>query len=489
MAKVWRITWGVIWPIRALADASRLDWSEIEPSIFGTLFEKGLDPDKRTQMASLFDSAAEIEEEPAAHIPGLLDSPIADRGVGIHYTDPDTIMKLIEPVVLRPLRAEWEGVKKKIAGKRAAKSRAKSDSVRTRAENEARDLYLGFRVRLGQFRVLDPACGSGNFLYFALSHLKDFDLTVLDEARSLDLPADEQRVGPDAVLGIEINPYAAELARVTIWIGELQWQLKKAFSITRKPILGQLDAIECRDALLDPDGSEAGWPNANTIVGNPPFLGVRRLRNVLGEDYVDRLFAAYRGRVPAEADLVCYWFSKANEIASNAGRSTIGLVATNSIRGGANRRVLDAIRQNLTIFEAWDDEEWVIDGAAVRVSLIAFGQPDKVRSHSEAPRLDGETVVEIHADLSAARSDSGVDLTRAVQLRENANVSFMGDTKGGAFDIPGDIAREWLQAPLNPNGRPNASNRLFGGFCGDSSIRNGSIGALPPTRGMFDPAI
>jgi type II restriction/modification system DNA methylase subunit YeeA len=105
--------------------------------------------------------------------------------------------------------------------------------------------------------VLDPACGSGNFLYLALWHLKDFDKQVMDEAKRLNMPPDDQRITPQTVLGIEINEYAAELARVTIWIGELQWQLRNGFGVHRSPILGSLNGIECRDALLNTDGLEA----------------------------------------------------------------------------------------------------------------------------------------------------------------------------------------------------------------------------------------
>ena len=139
----------------------------------------------------------------------------------------------------------------------------------------------------------------------------------------------------------------------------------------------KLDAIECRDALIAPDGQggfvEAEWPEADFIVGNPPFLGGKLMRRGLGDATVETLFKLYDGRVPAEADLVCYWFAKAWQ-AVQAGRAKrVGLVATNSIRGGANRKVLEPIAEAGAIFEAWSDEPWTIDGAAVRVSLVCFG--------------------------------------------------------------------------------------------------------------------
>jgi hypothetical protein len=233
--------------IRDLIAAARLDWSEIDPTIFGTLFESGLDEKKRREMASLFDASL-----PPVAQQHLFDVAAPDRGVGIHYTDPATIRKIIDPVVIQPLRAEWEEVKVRIVALREKRAAAKSASVRTRLGNEVRDAWFGFRVRLGAYRVLDAACGSGNFLALALSALKTFDHEVVREAAALDLPPDDQRVGPDAVLGIEVNPYAAELARVTVWITELQWQLRNGYGIKRAPILGNLDGVVRRDALIAP---------------------------------------------------------------------------------------------------------------------------------------------------------------------------------------------------------------------------------------------
>ena len=178
------------------------------------------------------------------------------------------------------------------------------------------------------------------------------------------------------------------------------------------------------------------------------------MRTGLDDAYVDRLFTAYTGLVPREADLVCYWFAKAHDQLHTRKGKRGGLVATNSIRGGANRRVLDEIRRDGAIFEAWDDEPWVVEGAAVRVSLICFAPGgDPVTS---VIRLDGHPVAEIFSDLTARHDDGGVDLTTAARLPGNTGIAFMGDTKGGAFDIPGDLARGWLRAPTNPNSRLNS---------------------------------
>ncbi len=409
--------------IETVLAASDLDWSEIDPSILGTLFERGLDPGKRAQL-------------------------------GAHYTDRDKIMLLVEPVVIRPWLAEWDAAKADLAAALDRVEAAKSPADRTKRLNAAERRYRAFLNRLRAFTVLDPACGSGNFLYLALQALKDLEHRVQLEAEALGFQRAFPDIGPANVKGLEINPYAAELARVSVWIGEIQWMRRNGFYESRDPILKPLDTIECRDAILTPDSTEPDWPEADVVIGNPPFLGGKRLITNLGEDYVSRIFATYSGRVPAEADLVCYWFEKAGQQIASGKARRAGLVATNSIRGGANRRALQAATDTRRIFEAWSDEAWVIDGAAVRVSLICFTRGDD--PCLSGAQLDGEPVDEIYADLTAHRDGAGFDLTRARRLPENAVVSFMGDTKSGPFDIMGDQARGWLRLPANPNGRTNA---------------------------------
>ena len=454
--------------IETVRNAGALDWSEIDPSILGTLFERGLDPGKRAQL-------------------------------GAHYTDRDKIMRIVEPVITRPWLAQWETTRNLIAAEldyaEAARQRrllqdgqsrsdlplpqgegrgegslrhsgdgknpvptqretARAAAEENRRRDRAERLLRDFLERLRAFTVLDPACGSGNFLYLALQELKDLEHRVQLESAALGLDRQFPTIGPANVKGIELNPYAAELARVSVWIGEIQWMLRNGFAESRDPILQPLDTIECRDAVLTEDGQEPDWPDADVVIGNPPFLGGKLLITHLGEDYVSRMFATYAGRVPAEADLVCYWFEKAGRQIASGKAARAGLVATNSIRGGANRRALQAATDARPIFEAWSDEPWVIDGAAVRVSLVCFARADD-QPASDA-RLDGQPVDEIYADLTARRSGAGVDLTEARRLSANAGVAFMGDTKGGPFDVAGDQAREWLHLPANPNGRPNA---------------------------------
>ncbi|MDE2809842.1 MAG: class I SAM-dependent DNA methyltransferase, partial [Gemmatimonadota bacterium] len=296
--------------------------------------------------------------------------------------------------------------------------------------------------------VLDPACGSGNFLYLALHALKDIEHRVQLEAEALGLQRGFPEIGPASVKGIEVNAYAAELARVSVWIGEIQWMRRNGFTVSLDPVLKPLETVECRDAILAPDGSEPDWPEADVVIGNPPFLGDKLMRDGLGHEYTERLRRAYEGLVPASADLVCYWFAKAGALVTQGMTARAGLVATNSIRGGNNRPVLDRIVSGCAIFDAWSDEPWVVDGAAVRVSLVCFGASDASLPIS----LNGKATAHIHADLT----EHGINLTQAIRLSRNRAVAFLGVYKNGPFDIPGDLARRWLQLPANPNGRPNA---------------------------------
>ena len=404
--------------IAAALAAAALDWAEIDPSILGTLFERGLDPAKRAQL-------------------------------GAHYTDRDKIMLLVEPVVIRPWLAEWAEVKDELAAMVERAKAARTPAVRTRRLAEAERRLRAFLQRLCGFTVLDPACGSGNFLYIALQSLKDLEQRVQLEAEVLGFQRQFPGIGPANVKGIEINPYAAELARVSVWIGEIQWMRRNGHGEARDPILKPLDTIECRDAIVGEDGGEPEWPEADVVIGNPPFLGGKLLNANLGEDYVSSIFTVYEGRVPAESDLVCYWFVKAGEHIGSGKAKRAGLVSTNSIRGGANRRALQTATEDRPIFEAWSDEPWMIDGAAVRVSLVCFSRPDDGVELER--RLNGQFVDAVHSDLTG-----NVDSTKAQRLCRNIGVAFMGDTKGGPFNVPGEQAREWLRKPANPNGRPNS---------------------------------
>ena len=457
--------------ITELRNAAALNWSAIDVSIFGTLFERGLDPAKRSQL-------------------------------GAHYTDPATIARITGPVISRPLLQKWELVALDLQAL-AAKIKKNGDA----AYKKAHARFVQWLEVLRAFRILDPACGSGNFLFLGLKALKDVELLSITQAAALGLDREQDLVtGPHNLLGIELNEYAAELARVSVWIGEIQWRMAHGYPPKTNPVLEPLEQIECRDALLtflppplgegrggghgasssavllpplgegrdggrgasapaaidstaasphpnpSPKGEgvkEAPWPRADVVVGNPPFLGDKKMRRELGDAYVDALRATYDGRVPGGADLVCYWFEKSRAALASQALTAAGLVATNSIRGGANRKVLDAIVKDSRIYEAWSDEPWVNDGAAVRVSLVAFGDVD------ERTQRDGVEVGVIHADLSAGSEvGSAIDVTTAKPLVENKNACFVGTSKKATFDISGQLARSWLLHP-NPNGKSN----------------------------------
>jgi type II restriction/modification system DNA methylase subunit YeeA len=319
-----------------------LDWSEIDTSIFGTLFERGLDPDKRSQL-------------------------------GAHYTDRDKVILIVEPVIIQPWLAEWARIKEEIEATLERARELRVPAARTRARNAAEALYRAFLDRLRGFRVLDPACGSGNFLYLALLALKDLEHRVGIEAEAMGLQREFPSIGPDAVKGIEINRYAAELARVTVWIGEIQWMRRNGFDVGRNPILKPLDTIECRDAILNPDGTETEWPAASVVIGNPPFLGAKLMKSQLGLNETMRLRSAFRGRLPGFTDLVCYWFEKTRAMIEQGVTRRAGLVATNSIRKNTNLPVMRRIAASTRIFAAWPEQQWTVDGAAVDVSLVCFG--------------------------------------------------------------------------------------------------------------------
>lgn len=395
--------------------AAKLDWSTIDPSIMGTLFERGLDPGKRSQL-------------------------------GAHYTDREKIMMIVDPVIVDPLTREWAGVREKIAAELAVTGTAQK---RENARKRAITAHRGFIDRLRGFRVLDPACGSGNFLYLALQALKDIEHRVNIDVFDMGLPLETPTVGPECVEGIELNPYAAELARVSVWIGEIQWMLRHGFAVTKDPILRTLGTIECRDALLNEDGSRAAWPAADVVVGNPPFIGNKKMIAELGEENAVAVRNAYP-EVPGGADFVTYWFAKSWEMIQAGKLKRAGLVSTNSIRGGASRDVLKPIVAIGRIFDAWADEAWTVDGAAVRVSMVCFDG-----EHGGEAVLDGGSAEEVFSDLTA--SSGGVDLTAAIRLGENSGKSFQGVSKVGPFEIDGDRARDWLRRPRNVNGEPNSS--------------------------------
>ncbi|MFA6134444.1 MAG: DNA methyltransferase [Phycisphaerae bacterium] len=401
-----------------LAGVSELDWSSIEPSVFGTLFERSLDPAKRAQL-------------------------------GAHYTSKDDILLIVEPVLMAPLRRRWAEVKQQALELAARRDEVKG-AQRTKLQGQIQALLIGFAGEIAGIRVLDAAGGSGNFLYVALKLLLDLEKEVGTFAVGLGLTRLIPTVSPEQLYGIEVNEYAYELAQATIWIGYLQWFSENGYGIRPGPILKPLNNIRRMDAILAYDDQgrpvEPEWPETDVIIGNPPFLGGNKIRQEMGDKYVEDLFALYKDRVPAFADLVCYWFEKARAQIEQGKASRAGLLATNSIRGGVNRKVLERIKETGDIFWAQSDRDWVLEGAAVNVSMVGFDAGlEKTRT------LDGRTVIQINADLTA-----GMDLTQAQPLPENLLICFIGAKKAGAFDIDAAFAQSLLLASLNPNGRPNS---------------------------------
>jgi type II restriction/modification system DNA methylase subunit YeeA len=361
--------------IQHIHDAAIPDWAEVEPSIFGTLFERFLDPTKRSQ-------------------------------IGAHYTSREDIETIIKPVVMAPLRREWDEVRAKcetlwpqiqVVSRKSAMAGKKVVIGKVRKASKPRaafdKLLTDFVHRLAQVRVLDPACGSGNFLYVAINlllYLEKEVTTYLAMHGVTQLP----QVRPTQLLGIEINRFAQELAQVVIWIGYLQWMHVNGFNPPHDPVLDPIDSVRCMDAILDTTDpahpAEPEWPEADFIVGNPPFLGGKLLRTNLGDEYVDGMFKVWGARVPPPADLCCYWFEKGRQMIERRKAIRVGLLATQGIRGGANREVLKRIKDSGDIFFAESDRDWILDGANVHVSMVGFDD-GKEATHI----LDGASVATI----------------------------------------------------------------------------------------------
>jgi len=415
--------------LKILVEAAEADWQFIQPSIMGTLFERALDENQRAQL-------------------------------GAHYTSETDIRTLVEPVLMTPLRREWAALKGEVA---AALKKGKSGK-------EPRDKLAAFLKKLTSTTVLDPACGSGNFLYVALQLLLGLEKEIITFATFVGFDFKPQ-VGGQQLKAIEINPYAYELAQVSVQIGYLQWRRDNGFDNDRTPVLRVLDGFENKDALMhetfrkkaknlkaardeEHQGQEnlfkvyveRAWPDCDVIVGNPPFLGDKLMRGELGDGYVEELRKMYGDRIPGQSDLCCYWFEKARDLIEHGKCKRAGLLATQGIRGGANRVVLKRIKETGDIFFAESDREWILAGATVHVSMIGFD------NGAETMRaLDSIPVETINANLTSA-----ADTVRAGVLKANGSLSFLGSCKGGPFDINEKEALVLLAQTGNPNGLPNS---------------------------------
>jgi hypothetical protein len=361
-----------------LITAASADWTLVEPAIFGTLLERALDRKEREKL-------------------------------GAHYTPRAYVERLVLPTIVEPLRADWLGV-------RAAAVKL----LEAGDQNGARREVETFHTKLAQTRVLDPACGTGNFLYVAMARMKELESEILDLLVGL---GDRQYVAeitghtitPENFLGIEVNPRAAAIAQLVLWIGYLQWHFRLAgkSQMPPEPILRDIRTIEIRDALivwdkrtlerdargkpvsiwdgttmkvhpvsgkLVPDESArievyrysnprmTKWPNAEFIVGNPPFIGNKRMRDRLGDGYTEAVRRAH-GRTPKSVDFVMYWWAMAGAAVSAGTARRFGFITTNSITQPFNRGVVE--QANCRLLFAVPDHPWVdsIDGAAVRIAM------------------------------------------------------------------------------------------------------------------------
>ncbi|MCX6096835.1 MAG: hypothetical protein NT125_09070 [Candidatus Bipolaricaulota bacterium] len=235
--------------LEILARATQLDWSAIEPSIFGTLFERSLDPGKRAQL-------------------------------GAHYTSREDILLIVEPVLMAPLRRRWQEVKEKALALSEKHGSAKSGQVHMRLRRDLSNLLTGFADEIAMTTVLDPACGSGNFLYVALRELLGLEKEVITFSADLGVGAFFPSASPSQLFGIEINEYAHELAQATIWIGYIQWLRENGFGYPKEPILRRLDNVREMDAILALD--EAGAPSNRSGPRRQSSSGIRRSLEVRG---------------------------------------------------------------------------------------------------------------------------------------------------------------------------------------------------------------
>ena len=334
--------------IEWLREAARADWREVEPAIFGTLLERALSPVERSRL-------------------------------GAHYTPRAYVERLVLPTVIEPLRADWGDA-------RTAALLLAAEGKMAAARAEVRE----FHRRLCAVRVLDPACGSGNFLYVTLEHLKRLEGEVLNQLEELGdsqslLELAGVAVDPHQLLGLEINPRAAAIAELVLWIGYLQWHFRtRGQVLPPQPVLRDFGNIECRDAVLAHDGASvvldengklltrwdgrtyrihpatgesvpdetarvpveryvnprpASWPAADFVVGNPPFIGAGWMRTALGDGYAQAVRAAWP-EIPESADFVMYWWHQAAMRVRRSEVRQFGFITTNSLRQTFNRRVV-----------------------------------------------------------------------------------------------------------------------------------------------------
>ena len=448
--------------IELLLTAARANWREVEPAIFGTLLERALDPAER-------------------------------HALGAHYTPRAYVERLVLPTIVEPLRDDWKNAQ-------AAALVLAGEGKLKEAQQQVRE----FLKHLCEVRVLDPACGSGNFLYVTLEHLKRLEGEVLNQLDELGdtqgrLELQGVSVDPHQLLGIELNPRAAEIAEMVLWIGYLQWHFRtRGHVMPPQPVLKDFHNIECRDAVLAYDRIEyatdergmpvsrwdgttykkhivtgenvpddaarvsleryvnprkAEWPAADFVIGNPPFIGAASMRAALGDGYTEALRKTWP-EVPESADFVMYWWNHAADRVCAGALRRFGLITTNSLRQTFNRRVIErhlVAKLPLSIAFAIPDHPWVDsrEGAAVRIAMsvgtLKADAGTLLTSIKETPIGDGAIEVTlaarhglIHADLTM-----GANVAGAAQLQANRDLSNRGvQLFGSGFIVTRDEANQ-----------------------------------------------
>ncbi|MEM1057109.1 MAG: DNA methyltransferase [Bacteroidota bacterium] len=414
-----------------LTEAAHADWKNVEPSIFGTLIERALDKDER-------------------------------HALGAHFTPRAYVERLVGPAILEPLRAEWESTWAAASTLAADAEAASAKATRTRKRNEAIATLRAFFARLASVRVLDPACGSGNFLYVTLAGLKELESEARAAAERLvgESIGEGFGVTPLQMRGLEVNARAAAIADLVLWIGYLQYNRARYGEAQPlpEPVLDGYGQVEHRDAVLSEDGTPAPWPEAEFIVGNPPFIGASRMRDALGDDTTEALRAAYP-EVPESADFVMYWWERAAGAVARGEAERFGLITTNSITQTFNRRVVEARigsgADGLALAFAVPDHPWVdgADGADVRVAMTV-GVSSEAFEHEngrlavvtdEGEKSDAFREVDVTEYAGAINPDLtvGPDVTEAEQLEANADLSNRGvQLFGQGFVVTPDEAAQ-----------------------------------------------
>jgi len=455
--------------------AGKADWRDVEPAIFGTLLERALNPTERHHL-------------------------------GAHYTPREYVERLVLPTIVEPLRAEWDAV---LAAAVTLAGQNKQDDAIAQLK--------AFHHRLCSLRILDPACGSGNFLYVSFEHLKRLEGEVLDalegfgETQDL-LGLEGTTVDPHQLLGIEVNPRAAAITDMVLWIGYLQWHYRTQGNVQPpEPVIKKFRNIECRDAvlawdhtepLLDKDGKlvtrwdgvttklhqvtgeqvpderaqvatlryvnprKAEWPECDFVVGNPPFIGGSSMRRALGDGYVEALRKTHT-TIPDSADQVMYWWDLAAELARGHKIKRFGFITTNSLTQNFNRRIIQQhleAQKALSLVFAIPDHPWVdtADGAAVRIAMTVGVAGDfsgrlntvlREMPGTEARKIQFlESVGKIFADITI-----GANIAGTGPLQADLGISNKGFEPGndGFVITPEEATHFETSAPIRPflNGR------------------------------------